>query len=102
MAKLVIVNPIAEAQAGTGNTKRFPPAPRPVSLNGKRVGFFWNAKAGGELALARTKEHLQRLFPTASFVDYFGDEGTHMRRASKNMAENMSREVDVVVGATAD
>ena len=75
MAKLTIVNPVAEAESGTSTAQRFPPAPRPDTLDGKTIGLFWNAKAGGEIALARTRERLASIYPNAKFVDYFGRSG---------------------------
>ena len=102
MEKLVIVNPIAEAQPNTQRARRFQPAPRPQSLDGKRIGLYWNAKAGGDVALARTREHLARVFPSATFVDVFGDQGTHMRRASPELLDRTAVLADAVVGTTAD
>ena len=102
MKKLTIVNPIAEAQPNALSAERFKPAKRPSSLDGKRVALYWNAKAGGEVALARTKEQLERLYPKATFVDVFGDQGTHMRRASTDLLDRTAAEVDAAVGTTAD
>jgi hypothetical protein len=102
MATLTIVNPVAEAKAETANAERFAPAPRLATFAGKTVGLFWNAKAGGEVALARTRENLQRLYPDTRFVDYFGAHGTHMRRASDDQLDQMAAECDAVVGTTAD
>lgn len=102
MAELRIVNPVAETKASTASAERFPPARRLPTLDGQTIGLFWNAKAGGEVALARTREHLQRLFPTARFRDYFGEHGTHMRRASVEQLDRMAAECAAVVGATAD
>ncbi|MEE9284509.1 MAG: hypothetical protein V3V35_02150 [Dehalococcoidia bacterium] len=102
MTELRIVNPVAEAQAASANAKRFPPASRLASLEGRTIGLYWNAKAGGEVALARTRENLQRLYPSTRFVDYFGIEGTHMRRASPEQVDRIAAECDAVIGATAD
>lgn len=102
MATLRIVNPVAAAQADTGAADRFPAAPRLETFAGKTVGLFWNAKAGGEVALARTREHLERLYPDTRFIDYFGVVGTHMRRASDAQLDQMAAECDAVVGTTAD
>ncbi|MBM4405526.1 MAG: hypothetical protein FJ039_04980 [Chloroflexi bacterium] len=102
MAELRIVNPIAEARSTTARANRFPPAARPTTLDGKTVGFFWNAKAGGEIGLARTREQLQRLFPKAQFRDFFGELGvSFIRRASPAQFKSMA-ECAAVVGATAD
>ena len=102
MAELRIVNPVAESQAAASSAERFPPAGRTASLDGRSIALFWNAKAGGDVALARTRENLKRLYPTARFVDYFGAEGTHMRRASTEQLDRIASECDAAVGATAD
>ena len=102
MATLSIINPIADVQANAANAQRFPPAKRPQSLDGKTVGLFWNAKAGGEIALRRTRENLLRLYPGAAFKDYFGAHGTHMRRASTEQLDQIAKEVHAVVGTTSD
>ena len=102
MAKLTIINPVAEAQANTLTAERFSPAKRPSTLDGKRVALYWNAKAGGEVALARTREQLERLYPKAAFIDVFGDQGTHMRRASAGLLDDTAARADVAIGTTAD
>ncbi len=102
MAELRIVNPIAQPRAATANADRFSPARRPVTLDKKTVGFFWNSKAGGDIGLARTKEQLLRLYPTAQFREYFGEHGTFARRASIAQLNRMAAECVAVVGATAD
>ena len=102
MAKLTIINPVAEAQSSTQSAKRFAPAKRPSSLDGKRVALYWNAKAGGEVALEHTRSQLSRLFPKAVFFDVFGDQGTHMRRASAELLDKTAVQADAAVGTTAD
>ncbi len=102
MATLTIVNPVAKPQAETSTGERFQPAPRPASLDGKTIGLFWNAKSGGEVALARTRDNLLRLYPKAKFLDVFAANGSIMRQASTAQVEEVSREVDAVIGTTAD
>lgn len=101
-AKLEIVNPSAESQNETPTADRFEPAQRPQSLDGKTVGLYWNVKAGGEFALARTREHIERHFSDVKFVEYLGDQGTLMRRASPDLLDSIAAQVDVAVGTTAD
>jgi hypothetical protein len=99
---LTIVNPVAEARAETAQAIRFEPAPRVTSLSGATVGLFWNGKNGGQYALARTRDNLQRLYPDVRFLDYLGAHGAVMRRATPEQHDQMARECDVVIGTTAD
>lgn len=102
MARLVIVNPVAEPKAESALAVRFDAAQRSASLEGKVVGLYWNGKAGGEVALARTREQLQRIFPTAQFREYLGEHGTFMRQATKQQLDLIAGECQAVVGTTAD
>ncbi|MSQ25214.1 MAG: hypothetical protein EXR49_02905 [Dehalococcoidia bacterium] len=102
MATLTIVNPVAEPKADALSGGRFQPAKRSASLDGKTVGLFWNAKAGGDVALARTKENLARLYPKATFVDILAAHGSHMRQASKGQVEELSKRIHAIVGSTSD
>ena len=60
-AQLTIVNPIARPEGHTAVAVTFPLAPRPKSLDGLRVGLFWNGKNQGDVALRRTEESLVKL-----------------------------------------
>jgi hypothetical protein len=102
MTELRIVNPVAQAKAGTVGAQRFPPARRPQTLDGVTIGLYWNAKAGGDAALAQTRLRLGQLYPKARFRDYFGEHGTHMRRASAEQLDRIAAECQAVVGTTAD
>ena len=48
--------------AGRIKTVKKTLAPRPASLDGKRVGLLYNRKTGGDVLLARTAELLQERF----------------------------------------
>jgi hypothetical protein len=56
--ELEVVNPIAGVK-----TKKAGMAPRLSSLENMRVALYWNAKSGGDVALTRIGEHLERRFP---------------------------------------
>ena len=102
MSKLEIVNPVARAAADEPLAERAAPAPRPASLEGATVGLFWNGKPQGDVGLARVREQLVRMFDGVRFVDVFGEKGGLNRYASPSQLEQMARECDAVVAATAD
>lgn len=102
MAKLTIVNPVAEARQETKQAERIPAAPRPASLEGKTVGLYWNGKQQGDHGLAATRRQLEKIFPGTRFKEYLGDWGTNVRHSSPKQFDQIVQECDVVVGATAD
>jgi hypothetical protein len=97
MESLRVFNPVARSVE-----TRLKPASRPDNLNGKRIGLYWNLKAGGDVALQRTKELLAERFPEAHFAFYKGDVGFIMRHLTAREADRIAREVDVVIGTTSD
>lgn len=94
---LSVRNPVAESIVQTVK-----PAPRVADLNGKRIGLYWNVKAGGDLALERTEVLLHDRFPDATFSYHRGTVGMVMRHVSAAEADRISKEVDVVVGTSSD
>jgi len=94
---LKVFNPVAKSVK-----THLEPAPRPSDLNGKRIGLYWNLKAGGDVALKRTMELLSEPFPGARFGFYQGEVGFMMRHLTPKGAERIAREVDVVIGTTSD
>lgn len=102
MEQLTVVNPVAVAEPTTPAADRFPLAPRPASLAGLTVGLFWNGKNHGDVALARTREAVGKLFEDVRFVEYLGDKGGLTRYASPALQDRIVAECDVVVGTTAD
>ena len=95
MAELEVLNPAAQLAAEMGEP---PPAPkRPGSLQGARVGLYWNRKPGGNNALERVGQLLKERFSITE-ADL-----VHSRRPIANELISELREThDVVVGATAD
>jgi hypothetical protein len=102
MATLEIVNPVALARQESARADRIAPAPRPASLEGKTIGLYWNGKQQGEHGLAATRRNLEQLFPGIRFNSYLGDWGTNVRHSSPAQFEEIARECDAVIGATAD
>lgn len=101
-AVLEIVNPVAEAQHLVEGFERFPPASRFKCLEDQTIGFFWNGKALGDLALERVKSNLLARFPKLKFRSYIGVNGQQLRRATPSQLDEIARDCDAVVGATAD
>ena len=78
------------------------PARRGADLAGRRIGLYWNIKAGGDVALRHASELLGRRFEGASFVDLMGSVGVTMRHLTQADAEQVVASCDVVVGTTGD
>lgn len=94
-AELVVLNPVAQLASELGEP---PSAPqRPATLEGCRVGLYWNRKPGGNFALERVGALLQQ--------HHRGVE-TYFYNARRPISDELIREIrtscDVVVGATAD
>ncbi len=97
MAKLRVRNPMARSLQN-----RVEPAPRVRELNGKRIGLYWNLKAGGEQALKRVEILLRERFPDARFAYYQGDVGAAYRYFTSPVADRIARECDAIIGTTGD
>ncbi len=97
MAQLDVLNPIAQPVRHS-----VAPAPRRSDLRGATIGLYWNMKAGGSDALDRTEELLRERFPDASFKRYHGSVGFIMRHCTAEDSDRIAREVQAVVGTTAD
>lgn len=97
MGKLTVFNPVAE-------TVQTPikPAERLADLAGKRIGLYWNMKAGGDVALDRVAELLRARFPGTTFTHHKGSVGWVMRHATPGDVRKVAKECDAVVGTTAD
>ncbi|MFG1421752.1 UGSC family (seleno)protein [Roseixanthobacter liquoris] len=95
--RLRVYNPVAEILEVS-----HPPAPRVDDLDGKRIGLYWNMKAGGDVALARAEELLKQRYPRATFAYYRGSVGWMMRHVTPADVAQVARECDVVIGTTAD
>ena len=58
MAKLEILNPVAQASVRKASLAR-----RLSTLDGKRIGLLWNGKGGGDTAAEHVGELLQNKYP---------------------------------------
>ncbi len=95
MFRLEVLNPAGKIQKAEKKTL----APRPTSLDGKRVGLVYNLKSGGDTLLTRTAELLKEKYNVAE-VNWF-------KRACcveppEGYIEGAAEGSDVVVAAAAD
>jgi hypothetical protein len=97
MAQLEVLNPVAQPVRHS-----VAPAPRRADLRGATIGLYWNMKAGGSDALDRTEALLRERFPATTFKRYHGSVGFLMRHCTAEDADRIAREVEAVVGTTAD
>jgi hypothetical protein len=97
MAHLEVMNPVAQPVRYS-----VAPAARRPDLRGATIGLYWNMKAGGSDALDHTEELLRERFPGVSLRRYHGSVGFLMRHCTAEDADRMAREVQAVVGTTAD
>jgi len=97
VVKLEVVNPQAVTHVAPVAL-----APRLSDIAGKRIGLYWNIKAGGDLALEYTARLLDKMFPQTQFKHYVGSVGSSMRHATAEDAEQVAQECDAVVGTSAD
>ncbi len=94
-AELIVLNPVAQLASEMSESLRAPQ--RPPTLEGRRVGLFWNRKPGGNFALQRVGELLQQRYPGVEM---------HLYDARRPIPEELIPQIrgscDVVVGTTAD
>lgn len=92
-----ICNPVAAIARRTAAA-----APRFASLDGKRLGLFWNNKPGGNAALRWAAKRLRERYPGITVSEYQGSVGSSTRYMTPADRERIRAECDVVIGSTAD
>lgn len=97
MSNLDVLNPVALSLE-----QKAEPAPRPDTLDGKRIGLYWNVKAGGNWALDRVEQRLSERYKDVSFFRHHGSVGWIMRHATPEDTALMAANCDVVVGTSSD
>lgn len=97
MVKLVVANPLAASTVHS-----IEPAPRAGDLHGKKIGLYWNIKAGGDHALDRTEELLRRRYPDAQFDRLLGSIGSTVRHLTPADSDKIASTYAAVVGTTGD
>ncbi len=63
MQELTIMNPVAHMSA-----RKSALAPRLSTLENKRIGLYWNGKAGGDVALDCVRQLMEQKIPSAKFT----------------------------------
>ncbi|MGI5272325.1 UGSC family (seleno)protein [Nonomuraea sp. CA-218870] len=100
-AQLSIVNPVATPRSHADGD-RFPPAPRPGTLDGATVALYWNGKQNGLDALAKARELIEDAYEGVTFVDMTGALGGTTRYLSEEQLRFIEEKVDALVGTSAD
>ena len=95
--RLEVLNPQAQTVEQTVK-----PASRLHELKGRRIGLYWNLKAGGDHALTRAAELLSQRFPGVTFSRYWGEVGSLFRMATPEDIQRIASECDAVIGTTSD
>ena len=99
MVKLEVLNPRGmpekiEEEVGL--------ATRPESLDGKKIGLFWNGKPGADFLFTRIGELLQGQFKDVSLVSYFPGKPNVIMGAEPSVIKKVAEECDVVVNGPND
>ncbi|MFG1949056.1 hypothetical protein [Nonomuraea sp. NPDC048826] len=100
-ARLSIVNPVATPRSHADGD-RFPPAPRPDTLDGATVALYWNGKQNGLDALVKARELIDAAYENVTFVDMTGALGGTTRYLSEEQLRFIEEKVDALVGTSAD
>ena len=96
--KLQVLNPVARKV----ESKTRSSAPRLSTLEGKRIGLYWNLKPGGDAALTRAAELLKARYAGLETKMYVGSIGAANRFMTKEDVARISQECSAVIGSTAD
>jgi hypothetical protein len=81
-SKLVVLNPVAQLASELGESLPLPQ--RPGTLEGCRVGLYWNRKQGGNFALERVGQLLQQRYPGVQ---------TRLYNARRPISEDLLRDL---------
>lgn len=93
-SRVEVLNPVSQT---IGSIRNVRPAPRPTTLDGKRIGLLWNLKRGGDVALQTIGTALEQHFKGAKAVMLQG-----ARKNTEGIFKKIQQQCDVVIGATGD
>jgi hypothetical protein len=96
MVEISILNPVADEKAKA----EIKSAPKLSDLDGKRIGLFWNGKAGGDVILSQTAELLHKRYNGIIFKNYTGKDSP--RKLAPEQADDIAKECDAVIASTFD
>ncbi len=85
------------------NLKNF--APRPSSLEGKRIGLHWNGKPNGDFFLNRVAELLSQKYKNIrinKFWELEPGKTAHADRKSDEALDFMAANADLIISSSAD
>ncbi|MFH1652142.1 MAG: hypothetical protein ABID87_08615 [Chloroflexota bacterium] len=88
-----------QAQGKRGQDRE---APRLKTLEGKKIGVFWNMKPNGELFLVKVGQLLKERFPSVSIIDFLPGKPDMTRAAAPESIKKAVAGCDAVVLATGD
>ncbi|MFC1963040.1 hypothetical protein ACFLVL_00230 [Chloroflexota bacterium] len=89
-----VLNPVAVAE---GELNKFSLASRTKSLSGKKIGLLWNAKRGGDVALAKVGELIESQFGNVQLIRIDGSIG-----CKPEVLDFAKKECEVAIGSTGD
>lgn len=95
MVRLEVLNPAGKVM----KVEKKPLAPRPSTLEGKRLGLVFNLKPGGEILLTRTAELLKERFKIKE-VNWFSR--PCCVAPPEGYIEGAAKGSDIAVAASAD
>ena len=88
---------VLDPNAQTDESKAKSAAPRPASLDNLTLGLLWNAKRGGEIALAKTGELVKQKYRNVKVIRYDGS-----MPCEKELIAKAKQECDIFIGSSAD
>ncbi len=91
--KLTVLNP----RGGIAPPPIFAPQPRISDLSGKKIGIYWNGKAGGNYFWNVIEQLLKEKLPAAAVVRYDG-----AYDLGDPLAAKMAKEVDAFLYGVGD
>ena len=95
-ATLEVLDPVAKE----GEQIAVDPAPRLTGFDGKKIGLYWNTKAGGDVALDEVSRLLQSRFKDLEFETF---SSASWDRVSTEVLEQMVHsKCEAFVSSTAD